>query len=87
MARLSRRVRGWCFSGDKDFRRSTSGRWWQGECGEQACGELLGPGPGLRDRDLSFALATDDAGGCVEKSVAQGLGFGLGQLAVEAEQA
>jgi hypothetical protein len=45
-------------------RVSVSGRG-QGEGSVEGVGELVCPGPGLRDFDLSFALAADDAGGGV----------------------
>jgi hypothetical protein len=54
--------------------------------GRPAGSELPCPGPGFGDADLAFALAAHDAGGGVEQSVAQGLGFGLGHRPVEAEQ-
>jgi hypothetical protein len=50
---------------------STSGRWGYRERGEQAGGEVLGPGPGFRDADLAFALAVDDAGRGVQQAVAK----------------
>ncbi len=65
--------------------RFRSGR--DGEGGLQAGGELLGPGPGFGDPDLAFALPAHDPGCGVQQSVAQRLGFGLGQGPVEAEQA
>jgi hypothetical protein len=54
-------------------------------CGEGG-GEVVRPGPGLGDADLAFSLAADDAGGGVQESVAQGLRFGLGQVAGQAQQ-
>lgn len=59
----------------------------QRERGEEAASELACPGPGGADADGAFALAAHDAGGGVQQPVAQGLGFGFGQWAVQAQQA
>src|SRR5579863_9041255 len=44
------------------------------------------PGPGGGDLEEPAASAADEAGGGVEDSVAQGLGLGPGQLAVQGGQ-
>jgi hypothetical protein len=89
-ARLSvlagRRVRGGAFRVEGQGQRS-SGWWWQGQRCAEAGGEKIGPGPGFRDLDLAFALASDDAGGGVQYPIAQGFGFGFGEWPVEAGQA
>jgi len=59
----------------------------EGERGPERGVQVVGPGPGFRDFDLSFALAADDPYGGVQDAVAQGLGLGVGQGSVEAEQA
>jgi len=53
------------------------------ECGVQ----VVGPGPVGRDVDPAVALAAGDPAGGVEQPVAQGLGFGLGQVAVQGQVA
>jgi hypothetical protein len=40
----------------------------------------------LRDADLAFGLAADDAGGGVQEPVAQGFGLGFREWPVQAEQ-
>jgi hypothetical protein len=47
--------------------------------------EVGGPGPGFGDFQASASLAAYDAPGGVEQSVAQGFGFGLGEVAGEGE--
>ena len=67
----------------------TVGSGWsgQGQRGSYGGGQFVGPGPGFGDADGASALAADDAGGGVQEPVAQGLGFGFGEVTVEAEQA
>jgi hypothetical protein len=66
---------------------SWSGRGSEGECGVERGGKFVRPWPRFGDFDLSFALAADDPGGGVQQPVAQGLGFGPGEVAAQAEQA
>ena len=58
----------------------------EGERDEERGFEFPGPGPGLRDFDLPFALSADQPHGGVQNAVAQRLGFGVGEGVVEAEQ-
>jgi hypothetical protein len=47
--------------------------------------EVMGPGPGSGDFQASASLAAHDARGGVQQSVAQGFGFGLGEVARQGE--
>jgi hypothetical protein len=74
------------------FSSGCSGRAWrsdrlgQVERGGQAGVQVVRPGPGVGDADLPQALSADQAGAGVQEPVAQGLGFGLGQVPGQAEQ-
>jgi hypothetical protein len=54
-----------------------------GECG----GQRLGPGPGGGDAESSASLAVGEPCRDVQQSVAQRLGFGLGQVAGQCQEA
>ncbi len=57
---------------------------WDRECGQPAegGGEGVCPGPVVLDAPPGSALAVGDAGGGVQQPVAQGLGFGPGEIGV-----
>jgi hypothetical protein len=46
----------------------------------------VSPGPGAVDPEDGLPALGDEAGGDMEEPVAEGLGFGSGEVAVEAEQ-
>ena len=56
--------------------------WERGETGERG-DELGGPGPVRGDPQAGTAAAVGDTGDDVQESVAQFLGFGDGQVAVQ----
>lgn len=60
--------------------------WWQGEdCGEGVV-EVVGPRPGFGDCEASASLTAHDACGGMQQSIAQGFGFGLGEVTGQGEQ-
>lgn len=63
------------------------GRIGAGQGGDRAkmVVEVMGPGPGSGDFQASASLAAHDARGGVQQSVAQGFGFGLGEVARQGE--
>jgi hypothetical protein len=73
------------FLGLRGWWRRRSGRSREGlDAGERG-GEGVGPGPVGWDVQPAQALAVGDPGGGVQESVAQGLGFSLGEVAVQGE--
>ncbi|MGH3801984.1 MAG: hypothetical protein ACRDTD_17985 [Pseudonocardiaceae bacterium] len=48
--------------------------------------EVVCPGPDFGDFEASASLVAHDAPGGVEEPVAQGFGFGLGEVAGQGEQ-
>src|SRR5215813_5335705 len=90
-ARLAGRVAGGS-TGPRGLAVRWDGYWWWSGClwevvdAGPGAGDVGCPGPGSGDLQVALSSAVGQSGGGVEDAVAQGFGFGAGQVAVQGDQ-